>query len=341
MRSNWTAVCRTGLILIGLNAAVFAQAEKSDRAKSSPTRDQLKEAFRAANDGKFADAVKQIDAALRQAPEDRDALFLMALIARIGADNEATVPAKIALLKRSGAAYQALQGRYKPLTDQEKKLGDAVQLDRARVVALDGKPDEALGLLTQMGADGSGGVAMIDVLPDFDAVRKLPSFATSMAEANRKAVRAMLADFNSFPFDFSLKTVDGVPVKLSDFRGKVTIVDVWGTWCPPCRKEIPHFIELVDRFDAKGLKIVGINCNEEGSPAEVKKTIDDFVAANKIPYPCVLNDDTITSKIPDFRGYPTTLFLDRTGKVRFSEVGYQPMARLEAIVTTLLAEPNP
>ena len=72
----------------------------------------------------------------------------------------------------------------------------------------------------------------------------------------------------------------------------------------------------------------------------MKKTVNDFIAANKIPYPCLVNDETIESKIPEFEGYPTTLFLDRAGKVRLKLMGYQPLARLEAIAATLLAEPT-
>lgn len=330
-----------GLMMVGLANLVAAQPPESSPEAVNPTQQQLKKAFQAANAGKFTDAVALIDGVLKKTPDDRDGLFLMAFIASLAADKEKSQPDKLGLLRRSGAAYKRLQEKYKPLTDEEKRLGDSTQLDAARVAALDGKPEQALDIIAQLVASGFRGLPVIDVLPDFESVRKLPNFHAKLAQANEGAIKTMLADFSSFPFDFDLKTVDGKPIKLADFKGNVTIVDVWGTWCPPCRKEIPHFVDLANRFGAKGLKIVGINCNESGSPAEVKQTINDFIAETKIPYPCVLNDDTIQTKIPDFEGYPTTLFLDRTGKVRLSQVGYQPMARLEAIVTALLAEPTP
>jgi hypothetical protein len=63
-----------------------------------------------------------------------------------------------------------------------------------------------------------------------------------------------------------------------------------------------------------------------------------FVKENKIPYPCVIGDDKTQEQIPDFEGFPTTLFLDRAGKVRLKVVGYHSMADLDAIVSMLLDE---
>ena len=190
----------------------------------------------------------------------------------------------------------------------------------------------------QLVSQGSDDVDAIEEQPDFKSVRALPDYRAQMDKAIVAPIKAKMAGTKSFPFDFTLKDVDGKPLKLADARGKLTIVDVWGTWCPPCRKEIPHFVALEKKYGSKGLKIVGINCNEEGTPAEVKKTIIDYRAENKITYPCVLNDDSIEGKIPGFQGYPTTLFLDKTGKVRLVLVGYTAMIQLEAVVTTLLAE---
>ncbi|MBI3008883.1 MAG: TlpA family protein disulfide reductase, partial [Candidatus Omnitrophica bacterium] len=58
--------------------------------------------------------------------------------------------------------------------------------------------------------------------------------------------------------DFVLKDLEGKDVKLSDFKGKVMILDFWATWCPPCRKEIPHFKELYDKYKSQGLEIIGV-----------------------------------------------------------------------------------
>lgn len=166
----------------------------------------------------------------------------------------------------------------------------------------------------------------------------LPAFKAALEHAARAGILEEMARLKPFPFDFELKDTSDRTVRLADYKGKVTIVDIWGTWCPPCRKEIPHFAELYKEYRDKGLEIVGINCHEGGSPDEVKKRIQIFARETEIPYRCLLNDETTEPKIPGFQGYPTTLFLDRTGKVRMMLVGYTPKVRLEAIVSTLLAE---
>ncbi len=140
-----------------------------------------------------------------------------------------------------------------------------------------------------------------------------------------------------FPFDFALPDLDGETVTKADYEGKVLIVDIWGTWCPPCRMEIPHFVELHEKYKDQGFDIVGINY--EGVPDEQAiPMIRGFVAANQMPYTCVLGDDATQQKIPGFNAFPTTLFLDRQGNVRKVLVGYHNMDRLDGIVTKLLSE---
>ena len=342
MMTRFSTLGLGGLILIGLAGPTRTQAWDDPKPPTSSQRDELfKKAFRDANDDKFSEAIETIDALFKVSPDDRSGLLLLSVMTSMAADQtKGDSAAKVVLLRRCVDAVGRLQEHHKPLSSQEMKVVDSVQLIPPRIAALEGKPEKALDDLARIVADGSDRFAVIEMHPDFDSVRRLPDYNTKMLAANQSAVRQALADFKSFPFDFNLKTVDGKAVKLADFRGNVTIVDVWGTWCPPCREEIPHFVALAQKLATKDFKIVGINCNEQGSPEEVKKTVNDFIDEYKIPYPCVLNDDAIESKIPEFQGYPTTLFADRSGKVRYSQVGYVPSVRLEAIVETLLAEPT-
>ena len=133
-------------------------------------------------------------------------------------------------------------------------------------------------------------------------------------EAQEKA-REEMARFKSFPFTFELPDIHGKEVSLKDYAGKVLIVDFWGTWCPPCREEIPDFVELYKQYHNAGLDIVGINYEQEDEPAEAAKRVADFVKKHEIPYECVMGDDGTRKQVPGFDGYPTTLFLDRAGKV--------------------------
>ena len=207
------------------------------------------------------------------------------------------------------------------------------RIGEARVLAFDGKPDEAVAAIKKAIDGGFKQFDAINSDKDLESVRKNGAYKALVEDI----VKQEISSFKPFPFDFELKDTSDKPVKLADYKGKITIVDVWGTWCPPCRAEIPHFIDLYKQYKDKGLEIVGINC-EQDSPAEVKKTIDDFVKETKIPYRCAVNDGKTEGKIPGFQGYPTTLFLDRSGKVRMLIVGNQGKAKLEAVVTALLAE---
>lgn len=158
-----------------------------------------------------------------------------------------------------------------------------------------------------------------------------------------KALAANLGTDALFPFDFELKNLleDGT-LALSDLKGKVVIVDIWGTWCPPCRMEVPHFVELQDRYRESGLVIVGINFEKggggyldfEGSQGKAEGAVKSL----KINYPLVYGEPGILAKVPGFRGFPTTLFLDHEGRVRVKEVGYKDMSELEPIVLALLSE---
>ena len=315
-------------------------AQVAKDAPQSPAQDLMRQAIKAASDEKFEVAVAKLEEAIQLDPKDRQPLFILSVYASLGADKAKSKPAKVAMLRRSTAAFAKLGATFPPLTPEEEGFADRSKLDEARILALEGKAQPALDAVLKLVGQGYEDLDAIKDQADLQPVRDLPDFGSRLDQAVKAGIKATIAATKSFPFDFNLKDVDGKAVKLADFRGKVTIVDIWGTWCPPCRLEIPHFVDLLGKYEAKGLGIVGINCNEEGSPAEVKKTINDFKAETKIKYPCVLNDDTTEAKIPGFQGYPTTLFLDRAGKVRLVLVGYTPLSRLEAIVTTLLAEPT-
>jgi thiol-disulfide isomerase/thioredoxin len=168
------------------------------------------------------------------------------------------------------------------------------------------------------------------------------SLATCASCARRgpdARAREALDGFQSFAFNFELPDLDGKKVSLADYKGKVVIVDIWGTWCPPCREEIPEFLDLYQRQHAAGLEIIGINY--EGVPGdEARLRVRNFVSEHRIPYPCVIGDESTKRMIPAFGGYPTTLFIDRSGKVRMSLTGSATLPELEAIVSILLKEPS-
>lgn len=140
-----------------------------------------------------------------------------------------------------------------------------------------------------------------------------------------------------FPFSFQVKDVEGKKVSTHEMLGKVLIVDVWGTWCPPCRKEIPHFVALHHKYNSQGLEIVGLNV-ERVEEREAIRLIKDTIKSSRIPYSCVLAPRDVTGQIPDLQVFPTTLILDRQGRVRLKLEGYHSYDELESVVTQLLTE---
>jgi thiol-disulfide isomerase/thioredoxin len=144
-----------------------------------------------------------------------------------------------------------------------------------------------------------------------------------------------------FDFTFDLKTLDGKPISSKSIAGKVAIVDIWGTWCPPCRMEIPNFVELMKRHKSDDFVLIGLNDEDRKQNVDAEKSAklaSDFAKKNGITYPLALIDTKTIKQVPKFSGYPTTLFIDRTGKVRLVEVGYHPADYMDGIVKELLAE---
>lgn len=142
----------------------------------------------------------------------------------------------------------------------------------------------------------------------------------------------------TYPFDFSLLSVDGNIVSKSDFEGKVLVVDIWGTWCPPCRDEVPHFVELQEELGPQGLQMVGINYENADTPSETIAEIKAFTDSTPVNYPLLLGTEEIQQQIPNFGAFPTTVFIDREGNVRLTLVGARSKRELKTIMTQLLSE---
>jgi len=131
--------------------------------------------------------------------------------------------------------------------------------------------------------------------------------------------------------DFKLETLDGKTVTLKDFKGKVLILDVWDTWCPPCRMEIPHFIDLYATYKAKGLVIFGAALGRDGREAVIT-----FSKKNKINYPGGIANDELLEAYGPISGIPTTFIIDQKGRIVRTYVGYRDKGVWENDIKTLL-----
>jgi len=131
--------------------------------------------------------------------------------------------------------------------------------------------------------------------------------------------------------DFTLRSADGKTYQLSKLQGKVVVVNFWATWCGPCRREIPDFIEVFRKYQGEGLEIVGISLDQGGW-----NDVTPFLKQNKINYPVVLGDDKISEEYGGINAIPTTFIIDKNGYIVDTHVGMMSKAQLEAKIKQLL-----
>jgi thiol-disulfide isomerase/thioredoxin len=132
---------------------------------------------------------------------------------------------------------------------------------------------------------------------------------------------------------WTLKDLDGKTVSLSDFKGKVVILDIWATWCPPCRAEIPHFIELQNEWKDKDVTVVGMSVDSTGA-ADVAK----FVKDNGMNYPIVMGDEAAATAYGADQGIPTTVVIDKKGDIVATHLGLTDKDVFEGDIKKALAD---
>ena len=168
------------------------------------------------------------------------------------------------------------------------------------------------------------------------------SWMTSFDATYQNAVdvwsQQVVRDFTGANFEFSLRDIDGSMVTKHDYTGKVLVVDLWATWCPPCRKGIPEFIKLQKDHKRDGVAVLGISMDAPATPDSTVDTVRNFVDANNVNYDIALGDTTIAGQLAGKMALPTTLFFDRNGRVRYVARGYHDFAKVEAITKILLNE---
>ena len=133
--------------------------------------------------------------------------------------------------------------------------------------------------------------------------------------------------------EWQLNDPDGQAVKLSDFKGKVVILDFWATWCPPCRAEIPGFIELQKRYSGQGLTVVGVSLDTAGA-----SVVKSFMMRVGMNYPVVIGNEKTAADYGGITAIPTTFVLDRTGNIVTSHQGFASQVVFESEIRPLLEQ---
>ncbi len=127
----------------------------------------------------------------------------------------------------------------------------------------------------------------------------------SMQTLGQSEAQAMAAP------DFELKDLNGRVVKLSDYKGKVVLLNFWATWCPPCRAEMPELVRLQKGDASQGLQILGVTY-----PSYKRDSVRRLARKLKLNYPVVFGSRELAGKYGVGEVLPTTVVIDREGKIR-------------------------
>ncbi len=132
--------------------------------------------------------------------------------------------------------------------------------------------------------------------------------------------------------NFTLKNLENEGVTLSDFQGKVILLDFWATWCGPCKIEIPNFIDLQNMYGRRGLQVIGVSIDDR------LEQLKPYAAKMKMNYPVLqgLGRDDLMDAFGPILGVPTTMLLSRDGKICTTHLGYTPKEIFESQIKALL-----
>jgi thiol-disulfide isomerase/thioredoxin len=132
--------------------------------------------------------------------------------------------------------------------------------------------------------------------------------------------------------DFSVKDLQGHEISSADLRGKVVLIDFWATWCQPCKKEMPGYQKLVDRYGSRGFAVVGLKLDI------MRDTEDPVLFAKRIGvrYPLVVAAEELKQRFGSIEGIPTTMLYDRQGVLRKKVIGFEYTDIIESELKPLL-----
>jgi cytochrome c biogenesis protein CcmG/thiol:disulfide interchange protein DsbE len=135
--------------------------------------------------------------------------------------------------------------------------------------------------------------------------------------------------------EFDLKDAMGRTVKLSDYKGKIVLLNFWATWCGPCKLEIPWFIEFEQTYKDKGFAVLGVSMDEEGW-----EIVRPYIEKAKINYRMVIGNDSVATLYGGVDSLPTSFVIDKEGRIAAIHVGLVSKSSYQNDINQLLGSAN-
>lgn len=144
---------------------------------------------------------------------------------------------------------------------------------------------------------------------------------------------------------FALDDLGGKQVSLKSYRGKAVLINFWATWCGPCKVETPWLVELRNKYAAQGFEVLGVDtegddlaASDKTGWAKAEASADKFATEMKVPYPVLLDGDSISREYGGLDDLPTSFFVDRSGKVVAATVGLTSESDIESRIRKALSQ---
>ncbi len=198
--------------------------------------------------------------------------------------------------------------------------------------ALQGKKPEAIASLGRAVGHGYWDSDYLTQDPALKELRAEKEFQ-ALAEKAKVGLSRMVVGL--------VDVLTGKKIEAKDLENKVLIIDVWGTWCPPCRREIPHFIKLKQKYAAQGLEIVGLTWERQVPSEAIRNRVTGFAKEQSMNYPLVLLEQdlySLLSSLYGVRSFPTTYFFGRDGSLKHRFTQLQDFEVLESKALELIAK---
>jgi thiol-disulfide isomerase/thioredoxin len=303
---------------------------------------ELRTAMRVAEKGDPARAAAMLDRILVLEPVNREALLGRASLALDQARKAATPEERAAAVEKAGSTARTLRRAYERPNSRELDLYSRVFSEQVRTDVAQGQYDRAVSVLREAHQSRYDPFRSVEKDPEMAKLRAWPGYqalvreieAENLARA-RARMKGQLDRRLDLPLDFKVEDLDGKPLSVGDLKGKVVMLDFWGTWCKPCVEAIPALAQLYERYHAQGLEIIGLDYEQNApDPETAKQHVKRFVKESRIPYHIAIGDPALLEKL-NVQAYPHTILVDRSGKARVVMTGGGPDA-LETLASAVL-----